>query len=188
MPPVARLSRVPDFDKPVKGGDKAVTLGGVAATQIPLQGVIARTLKALDADDGHLFGGAFSMKPQELAVALKDPKTAQKLAFDAIAKSGDTFLGDAFDPSYQEMKLKDVPKGEAEEAMLRILHHYIPRAERPLMFNESVKELTASLLKEPATRYVKASWDNTDDTDAVALVAINERTGAMRLLIGNNQP
>jgi hypothetical protein len=172
------------------GSGNPITLGGIKATQLHLNPTLANSLKALDAADGHLFAGAFNASPQDLACVLGDQTKLKNFAFDAMVGAGDDFMGSygSFDPVNHRMSVTPLKPGEAARTLAGIANHYIPANEQAKNFQGQIKTLSDSMLHDPATTFLKASWDNQDDTDAQAIIAINNKTGQVRLFVGNNQP
>ena len=205
----ASSSALPPFS--TAGTTGSVTLNGTRFVSHALSPAIAAQAKKLATLPMPLQVASFKVPLGALKSA---PKGFEKLAysartpnpkFDALPADKRAFLTFAhdammasdkdgaqffskFDPGSEEISVQRIKPADAFKVLASRVSDTQADSATNKKNTDAYRATLASMLHDPNLQVFKAAWDNTDDTDREAIIAVNVHTGEARELVSINPP
>jgi hypothetical protein len=186
-----QADEAPDFSLPAAGPQ--VVVGGLVARAPPLSAEVRESTRALTNDSRAVHALALQLNPAELQRALADRSRLRALGHDALFLANpDTRDSRKWDPSYlrwdgrtQTLILSPIEKSEAFENFWRMEEAQRGARGRDERHPQVVR-LVDALLHQQSSHLFEVHWDNKDDTSFDGLLALDEETGQLRVLMTND--
>jgi hypothetical protein len=178
-----------------------VTLGGRAAERGPASSGIERALReitSIGANQNVLFeAGVYQIDAAGLAAFAATGATQQDIAYDIMFRVDGSKAG-GHDGFGFQVKLEstesldcgaihsDAALSTFEDARAFDAVHAddsIDAAQRQSVEKDAALVVGALLKSSPSSKVVKCVWSNNDDTDATALITVDDGTGVVRVLL-----
>ena len=186
-----QADEAPDFS--LSGTGPRAVVGGQVARVPPLSVEVRESTAALTSDQRAVHALALELDPAELRRALADRSQLQALGHDALFLANpDTHDSRKWDPSYlrwdgrtQTFILSSLEKSEAFETFWRLEEAQRGSRGREVRRAQVIR-LVDALLHEQSSHLFEVHWDNKDDTSFDGLIALDEETGHLRVLMTND--